>query len=86
MGILLYIYTYYSSICVVEQATVSWTPSLLDVLIEIIFPGMQILTWVILLKVNKKAKTKSSLYVYENSKIHLHIFSAFLTTCYSSGV
>lgn len=53
MGILLYLYIFYSSICVVEQVTVSWMPSLLDVLIEIIFPDMQILTCVILLKVNK---------------------------------
>lgn len=84
MGILLYIYIFYSSICVVEQVTVSWMPSLLDALIEIIFLGMQILTRVILLKVNKKAKTKSSL--YENIEIHLHIVSAFLTICHSSEV
>lgn len=80
----IHIYIFYSSICVVEQVTVSWMPSLLDALIEIIFPGMQIITRVILLKVNKKAKTKSSL--YENIEIHLHIVSAFLTIYHSSGV
>ena len=68
MGILLSLYIFYSSICVVEQVTVSWMPSLLDVLIEIIFPGMQILTCVILLKVNKRPKPNQAFMFMRISK------------------